>query len=878
MLLKRGHMRLVIDCLAAVGLVVLVSAPPSAAVAEPSAFLTQKAPKAAALVQATEQKGYASVIVEFAPPIPRDQMRPDPAVLEPVKARIRATQDAIIADHFGSAANPTAGLGFARGIRRLDISPMFGVNVGARELEALAADPRVLHIHENALLKPLLEQSVPLIGMTNAYAAGATGNGYAVAVVDTGVKSDHPFLNGKVVMEACFSNNGGFGNGNGATVSTCPNGQPTQTGAGSASPTSAGCMNGSTNLCYHGTHVAGIAAGLNTGIGNGGPPNGVAKNADIVAVQVFTKFTSPSVSVSAFTTDIISALNYIYSNLNSLPGGIKLAAVNMSLGSGLYASACDSDPTKSSIDNLLAAGVATVIAAGNDGSTNAVASPGCVSSAVTVGSSTKGDTISSFTNMASMVDLMAPGGSGLGQCNGGISSDIHSALVTGTTSTFGCLAGTSMATPHVAGAFAALRSMAPAASVAQILAALQSTGTAIQDTRSGGSVTKPRIRVDVADQILNGSNPILLISPQTNIAPSGGQGGPFSPVSFQYTISTNSGSADFSISGLPAWLTASTTYGTATTTGIPVTFNVNSAANSLGLGTYGPYSITFTNTTTGLGNDSRTATLTVNLPPPVNDMFAKPTMIQAGQTLIGTNVGATFETGETEHNAQYADLGGASVWWRFVAPASGAFTLNTCGSNFDTVLAVYNGSAVNALTLVAGNDDASIGPCAGTHQSYVSFNAVGGMTYSIVVDGYNGGSGAANGNIQLALSAGPSPTLVVMPVTNMVSIGNLGGPFSSLSFQYQLNASTGSLNYSISGVPTWLTASSVSGTVTTSPSTITFTVNSSANSLVVGTYSAVIAFANTSNGQGSRTVNATLQVNSKDAGTAYSVGRRKWRN
>ena len=354
---------------------------------------------------------------------------------------------------------------------------------------------------------------------------------------------------------------------------------------------------------------------------------------------------------------------------------------------------------------------------------------------------------------------------------------------------------------------------------------------------------------------------------RNSISASGGQGGPFSPASFQYQLSTSTGSVNYSISGVPSWLTASATSGTATTSATTITFTVNSTANSLSIGTYGPSTITFTNTTNGAGTDTRTATLTVTPPSPPNDLFANAIVIQAGQTLSGSNVNASFETGETEHNAQYPDSGGASVWWRFVAPVSGSFTLSTCGSNFDTVLAVYTGNAVNALTLVAGNDDAGSGPCSGTSQSYLSFSAVAGTTYSFVVDGYNGGSGAATGTIQLALSGAPSATLVVTPLTNMAASGNPGGPFSPSSFQYQLNASTGSASYSITGVPGWLTASLTSGTVTTSPTTVTFTVNATANGLAAGVYNAVISFANTSNGQGNQTRNATLTVNSGGGST-----------
>jgi hypothetical protein len=95
-------------------------------------------------------------------------------------------------------------------------------------------------------------------------------------------KSDHEFLAGKVIAEACFSN----ANGGGSGVTLCPNGTSTQSGTGAASPDGAACVSGGTNLCDHGTHVAGIAAGLNTNQQGGEPPNGVAKSASIWAIQV----------------------------------------------------------------------------------------------------------------------------------------------------------------------------------------------------------------------------------------------------------------------------------------------------------------------------------------------------------------------------------------------------------------------------------------------------------------------------------------------------------------------------------------------------------------------------------------------------------------
>ncbi len=491
----------ILRCVCAAILFVLMT---SGTRAQSSAELLKKAPDANILSAIAEREGHVRIIVEFSGPLPANQIIADPALLGSVKAQIASIQDAIIATHFASAAHPRNGQGFQRGLLRFDISPMFAVNVSRTELEALAADSRVVHIHLDRLVPPVLLQSLPLIGMAGAYASGATGLGQAVAIVDTGVQSNHEFLSGKVVMEACFSNSGGAA----GEVSLCPNGQGTQTGVGAAYSAAGQCINGASNLCLHGTHVAGIAAGKNTNPGGGKPDNGVAKDAKIVAIQVFTRFNDsascggPSPCVMAYTSDLLSALNWIFQNALNPAAGVKLASINMSLGGGQYSSACDTDPLKPAIDNLRAAGVATAIAAGNDGFTNSVSSPGCISTAVTVGSSDKNDVISSFSNMAPMVALMAPGGFGGGSCSlGGNNPDILSS-VAGTSSVatngYECLAGTSMATPHVAGSFAAIRSACPNATVDSILAALQSTGTPIADTRPGGVVSKPRIRVDLA--------------------------------------------------------------------------------------------------------------------------------------------------------------------------------------------------------------------------------------------------------------------------------------------------------------------------------------------------------------------------------------------
>src|SRR5688572_1397649 len=208
------------------------------AAAQPSSPLAEKSVNAAEIVGVARQQGFARVIVQFESPLVPGQTTTDPAGIANARSRIAAVQDAIIERHFGSSAHPQQGPGFNRGITRFQITPGFAVNVTVQELEALAANPLVKSIQLDRLEPPTLIDSVPLIGIPAAYGDGATGQGQAVVVIDTGIQANHEFLSGKVIAEACFSNGGGSGSG----VSLCPNGQPTQTGAKSADAETNQCV------------------------------------------------------------------------------------------------------------------------------------------------------------------------------------------------------------------------------------------------------------------------------------------------------------------------------------------------------------------------------------------------------------------------------------------------------------------------------------------------------------------------------------------------------------------------------------------------------------------------------------------------------------
>jgi hypothetical protein len=92
------------------------------------------------------------------------------------------------------------------------------------------------------------------------------------------------------------------------------------------------------------------------------------------------------------------------------------------------------------------------------------------------------------------------------------------------------------------------------------------------------------------------------------------------------------------------------------------------------------------------------------------------------------------------------------------------------------------------------------------------------------------------------------PALKVSPATNIAASGTQGEAFFPTSFSYQLSATSDSLNYSISGIPPWINANFTSGTATTSPVTVTFSL-SNLGSLIPGTYTATIAFTSRATGR-----------------------------
>jgi Calx-beta domain/FG-GAP-like repeat len=165
----------------------------------------------------------------------------------------------------------------------------------------------------------------------------------------------------------------------------------------------------------------------------------------------------------------------------------------------------------------------------------------------------------------------------------------------------------------------------------------------------------------------------------------------------------------------------------------------------------------------------------------VNDNFVNRSTLSGNTTsAIGTNIGATGEVGEPDHDLSSSPLN--SVWWTWIAPVSGTATIDTIGSDFDTTLGIYTGNSVSSLTYVASSDDIVAGI---NRVSLVTFSAIAGTSYQIAVDGFS----TYTGNINLGLNLIPiaannnfanrsvlTGNSVTATATNIGATGEVGEP------------------------------------------------------------------------------------------------------
>jgi subtilisin family serine protease len=327
----------------------------------------------------------------------------------------------------------------------------------ARGLAALLASSAVERIDLDAPGSGGLAQSVPQIKADLLRNIGLTGNGVTIAVLDSGIDSDHLDLSDAKVDEQCFCSGGG---------GCCPNGLPTQSGPGAAEDD-----NG------HGTNVTGIITG------NGQvAPVAVAPGTNIVAIKVLDANNSFCCS-----SDVIAGLDYILANRPDV------RIVNMSLCTfATFAGDCDNATAftmafASVINMLTSNGISVFASSCNSGLPNQMGAPACAANTISVGAVDDGDNVAAFSNSGPTLDLLAPG---VGVTAAGIGGGI---------STF---TGTSMASPHAAGTAALLLEAYPGLSPADILNALKGTGVIRIDPKNG--LSHPRIDAEAAFLSLNG--------------------------------------------------------------------------------------------------------------------------------------------------------------------------------------------------------------------------------------------------------------------------------------------------------------------------------------------------------------------------------------
>lgn len=266
--------------------------------------------------------------------------------------------------------------------------PGFAVMANENSIRRLVNDPRVEYVEEDGMVYPSATQSNATWGLDR---------------VD---QRDLP-LNGSYVYDYVGSAVRAYVIDSGILASHTDFGGRVLSGY-----TAINDGRGSSDCNGHGTHVAGTI---------GGATWGVAKSVRLVPVRVF------GCTGGSSNSTIIAGIDWVRAN-RVLP-----AVANMSLGGGA------SSTIDTATNNLINSGVTVVVAAGNDNADACNYSPARVSNAITVGSTTSTDYRSSFSNYGSCVNIFAPG------------SSIRSAWYTSTTAT-NTISGTSMASPHVAGA------------------------------------------------------------------------------------------------------------------------------------------------------------------------------------------------------------------------------------------------------------------------------------------------------------------------------------------------------------------------------------------------------------------------------------------
>ncbi|MBI2929695.1 MAG: S8 family serine peptidase [Verrucomicrobia bacterium] len=314
----------------------------------------------------------------------------------------------------------------------------------------------------------------------------------------------------------------------------------------------------------------------------------------------------------------------------------------------------------------------------------------------------------------------------------------------------------------------------------------------------------------------------LVVTPGTSFDASGIVGGPFAPASVSYTLANAGGSSlDWTATVAADWLSLSATTGTlapgASTT---ITVSINPAADALAVGTHSD-TVRLVNVTNGDGNTSRDAQLTVSPSPGV--LAVSP---ESGLNAAGI-VGGPFTPSSQVFTL--ANTGGIELQWTAVISENWLTLSASAGT-------LAPGASATVTVSVNANADALP---AGEHSARVSLVNV------------SNGSGNAERPVKLLVSPTPG-NLTVSPETGLETAGTVGGPFTPSSQVFTLaNVGGVELQWAAAISENWLTLSASAGTLAPGASaTVAVSINANADALPVGEHSALVSFANVSNGSG----------------------------
>ena len=528
----------------------------------------------------------------------------------------------------------------------------------------------------------------------------------------------------------------------------------------------------------HGSHVAGtIGAQGNNNLGVAG----VAWTARMIAAKSFDN------SGRGKTSNSILAIDYL------LKRGVKV--INNSWSGRIYSQAL-----ADVVAEARQQGVIMVCAAGNSGS-NIDISPTYPASlpydnVVTVGAIASNGSVSSFSSFGMKTNIFAPGTAVLSTVEGQLYDSYD---------------GTSMATPHVAGALALVWAQHPGENYRQVINRLHNGGSKAS-AYNNRSLTGAKL--DVFASLSASVRPLnddyagrtRINSAEVELSPvmegatlqSGEPSHPGNPTSgtiwYAWTPGRSTSSfievrggdnvamvAIYTGSSLTNLSLVASNYSPTSGYAKKVEFTANSSTTYL--------------VAVALANGKTPANTNVALKfssPPVNDNFADAINMGSGYTAdhVGSNIGATTQTGEPLAFVPGA-LSGATVWYRWTAPMTRYCEVSTIGEgNFDSVLGVFTGTDVANLTLIGGSDDFD----PNSYDSKVGFLAVAGQVYHISVGGYLGDRGGFKVELRCdtenrppfakIVSRSPSPTQPMLVSFEAAGAVDLDGSVVSATWEF----------------------------------------------------------------------------------------------